>query len=201
MLPKCFFSAPLAASCCGDSVSRIRRRPRLAFLSRPRSLFHSVYPARLFCLCPSLLLSFFLAQTRVLSRPLESELPRIYQELGTDFDDRVLPSLGNEVRRDARAFLYVCVHNGGAPSTVLGELGLCGTGLSLVCVKELAAAAVVLYLRAYLLLVSGPTFCSLGSSRRLPRLKPSFASFPVKWLVSPGELHSTTSLYFYFLML
>lgn len=35
---------------------------------------------------------------RVLSRPLESELPRIYQELGTDFDDRVLPSLGNEVK-------------------------------------------------------------------------------------------------------
>lgn len=34
---------------------------------------------------------------RVLSRPLEQELPRIYQELGTDFDDRVLPSLGNEV--------------------------------------------------------------------------------------------------------
>eukprot|EP00903_Cladosiphon_okamuranus_P009358 g8924.t1 len=34
---------------------------------------------------------------RVLSRPLEAELPRIYQELGTDFDDRVLPSLGNEV--------------------------------------------------------------------------------------------------------
>lgn len=34
---------------------------------------------------------------RVLSRPLEKELPRIYQELGTDFDDRVLPSLGNEV--------------------------------------------------------------------------------------------------------
>lgn len=35
---------------------------------------------------------------RVLSRPLEPQLPRIYQELGTDFDDRVLPSLGNEVR-------------------------------------------------------------------------------------------------------
>lgn len=34
---------------------------------------------------------------RVLSRPLEPQLPRIYQELGTDFDDRVLPSLGNEV--------------------------------------------------------------------------------------------------------
>ncbi|CAN0461168.1 unnamed protein product, partial [Hapterophycus canaliculatus] len=39
---------------------------------------------------------------RVLSRPLESELPRIYQELGTDFDDRVLPSLGNEVILESR---------------------------------------------------------------------------------------------------
>jgi prohibitin 1 len=34
---------------------------------------------------------------RVLSRPLESELPEIYKTLGVDFDDRVLPSLGNEV--------------------------------------------------------------------------------------------------------
>ena len=34
---------------------------------------------------------------RVLSRPQEDKLPIIYQTLGTDFDDRVLPSLGNEV--------------------------------------------------------------------------------------------------------
>ena len=34
---------------------------------------------------------------RVLSRPEEIHLPKIYQNLGTDFDDRVLPSLGNEV--------------------------------------------------------------------------------------------------------
>ncbi len=34
---------------------------------------------------------------RVLSRPKEDMLPQIYQQLGTDFDDRVLPSLGNEV--------------------------------------------------------------------------------------------------------
>jgi prohibitin 1 len=34
---------------------------------------------------------------RVLSRPVESKLPSIYKQLGTDFDDRVLPSLGNEV--------------------------------------------------------------------------------------------------------
>jgi prohibitin 1 len=34
---------------------------------------------------------------RVLSRPEEEKLPHIYKTLGTDFDDRVLPSLGNEV--------------------------------------------------------------------------------------------------------
>ena len=34
---------------------------------------------------------------RVLSRPKEEALPKILQSLGADFDDRVLPSLGNEV--------------------------------------------------------------------------------------------------------
>jgi len=34
---------------------------------------------------------------RVLSRPDETMLPHIYQTLGTDFDDKILPSLGNEV--------------------------------------------------------------------------------------------------------
>lgn len=34
---------------------------------------------------------------RVLHRPLYSALPVIYQTLGVDYDDRVLPSIGNEV--------------------------------------------------------------------------------------------------------
>ena len=34
---------------------------------------------------------------RVLWRPMETELPKLYRELGTDFDERVLPSIGNEV--------------------------------------------------------------------------------------------------------
>jgi prohibitin 1 len=34
---------------------------------------------------------------RVLSRPEENRLAHIYRTLGTDFDDRILPSLGNEV--------------------------------------------------------------------------------------------------------
>ena len=34
---------------------------------------------------------------RVLSRPDIAHLPRIYQSLGLDYDERVLPSIGNEV--------------------------------------------------------------------------------------------------------
>lgn len=34
---------------------------------------------------------------RVLSRPQEEKLPQIYVTLGTDFEDRILPSIGNEV--------------------------------------------------------------------------------------------------------
>jgi prohibitin 1 len=34
---------------------------------------------------------------RVLSRPKEEELPAIYQQLGIDYDERILPSLGNEI--------------------------------------------------------------------------------------------------------
>jgi len=34
---------------------------------------------------------------RVLSRPSEEKIPKIYQTLGIDFDEKILPSLGNEV--------------------------------------------------------------------------------------------------------
>lgn len=34
---------------------------------------------------------------RVLSRPEPTQLPRIYRKLGTDWDERVLPSICNEV--------------------------------------------------------------------------------------------------------
>lgn len=34
---------------------------------------------------------------RVLHRPDIQHLPAIYQNLGTDYDERVLPSIGNEV--------------------------------------------------------------------------------------------------------
>jgi prohibitin 1 len=34
---------------------------------------------------------------RVMSRPDTAHLPVIYQNLGQDYDERVLPSIGNEV--------------------------------------------------------------------------------------------------------
>jgi prohibitin 2 len=34
---------------------------------------------------------------RVLSRPQTTQLPNMYRNLGTDYDDRVLPSIINEV--------------------------------------------------------------------------------------------------------
>lgn len=40
---------------------------------------------------------------RVLSRPEQTELPRIYQQLGLDFDERVLPSICNEVLKSVVA--------------------------------------------------------------------------------------------------
>ncbi|XP_062505677.1 prohibitin-2-like [Corticium candelabrum] len=40
---------------------------------------------------------------RVLSRPLADRLPQMYQLLGTDFDERVLPSITNEVLKSVVA--------------------------------------------------------------------------------------------------
>ncbi|KAI0670992.1 hypothetical protein C8Q78DRAFT_1033329 [Trametes maxima] len=40
---------------------------------------------------------------RVLSRPNISQLPAIYRELGTDYDERVLPSIVNEVLKSVVA--------------------------------------------------------------------------------------------------
>ena len=40
---------------------------------------------------------------RVLSKPRVESLPRIYQTLGLDYDDRVLPSIVNEVLKSVVA--------------------------------------------------------------------------------------------------
>lgn len=40
---------------------------------------------------------------RVLSRPSAQALPKIYRELGKDYDERVLPSIANEVLKSVVA--------------------------------------------------------------------------------------------------
>jgi regulator of protease activity HflC (stomatin/prohibitin superfamily) len=40
---------------------------------------------------------------RVLSRPFQNNLPLIYRELGQDYDERVLPSIVNEVLKSVVA--------------------------------------------------------------------------------------------------
>jgi prohibitin 1 len=40
---------------------------------------------------------------RILWRPIIDDLPKLYRELGTDFDERVLPSIGNEVLKSVVA--------------------------------------------------------------------------------------------------
>lgn len=40
---------------------------------------------------------------RVLSRPMASNLPTMYQRLGQDYDERVLPSIVNEVLKSVVA--------------------------------------------------------------------------------------------------
>lgn len=40
---------------------------------------------------------------RVLSRPVASNLPVLYQQLGKDYDERVLPSIANEVLKSVVA--------------------------------------------------------------------------------------------------
>lgn len=40
---------------------------------------------------------------RLLFRPKESEIPRILNEIGNDYDDKILPSIGNEVLKSVVA--------------------------------------------------------------------------------------------------
>lgn len=55
------------------------------------------------CGMPLLDLQMVNITCRVLSRPSIPELPTIYRELGQDYDERVLPSIVNEVLKSVIA--------------------------------------------------------------------------------------------------
>lgn len=44
---------------------------------------------------------------RVLFRPIADQLPQICRQLGQDYDDRVLPSICNEVRVSVHLFFFI----------------------------------------------------------------------------------------------
>lgn len=54
-------------------------------------------------ICCALDLQMVSVSLRVLSRPFASNLPVMYQQLGTDYDERVLPSIVNEVLKSVVA--------------------------------------------------------------------------------------------------
>ena len=53
---------------------------------------------------------------RVLSRPVEEHLPEIFSKIGIDFDERVLPGVGNEV---LKAVVVSVIHGNEVPSGCL----------------------------------------------------------------------------------
>lgn len=57
--------------------------------------------------CKSILLDLQMVNIslRVLSRPDSAQLPAIYRQLGVDYDERVLPSICNEVNNDRVHFI------------------------------------------------------------------------------------------------
>eukprot|EP00945_MAST-04E_sp_MAST-4E-sp1_P005554 g5554.t1 len=69
----------------------------LPFIERPIIFDVKKRPRNIQSLTGSNDLQMVTLNVRVLTRPRVSKLPSIYQELGDDYDDRVLPSIVNEV--------------------------------------------------------------------------------------------------------
>ncbi len=95
-------------------IMDIRSRPRLLSSitgtkgSLSTGLAVSVLPQHIPCSRPLCLCCADLQQVnvslRLLTRPVESKLPDLYQELGQDYDERILPSIGNEVLKAVVVF-------------------------------------------------------------------------------------------------
>lgn len=88
---RAFRRARPPAACAGLSPPRVRSARAPACLPADASRYASLL------LSPPADLQMVNISLRVLSRPDTMFLPTIYRELGTDYDERVLPSIVNEV--------------------------------------------------------------------------------------------------------
>lgn len=82
----------------------IRAKPRsIASLTGTKGMLDAPIRSRLSSQSNGSDLQMVNITCRVLSRPSTNSLPSIYRELGTDYDERVLPSIVNEVLKSVVA--------------------------------------------------------------------------------------------------
>jgi len=113
---------------------------------------------------------------RVLARPDQSQLPSLYRELGKDFDERVLPSIINEVGftlKSSTAYLRICLSAYLPSCLLMYSLTCLPTYLHLLThLSELPAylhtnlpkylpSCITLYLHTYLCIICIPEYRSL----------------------------------------
>lgn len=75
----------------------------IPFIQRPYTIDIRTKPREIPSVTGTKDLQMVNIKLRVLWRPVESDLPKLFRELGTDFDERVLPSIGNEVLKSVVA--------------------------------------------------------------------------------------------------
>merc|ERR1712087_279964 len=83
--------------CVQNTVSGEGTHFRIPWLQTPHTLDVRIRPRNISSNTGTKDLQVVTINLRVLSRPVEEYLPTIFSSLGLDYDERVLPSIGNEV--------------------------------------------------------------------------------------------------------
>lgn len=93
-----------------DRLSGVKKRVqgegthfRIPWVQTPHTFDVRIQPRNISSYTGTKDLQIVTINLRVLSRPEEEHLPEIFQNLGVDYDERVLPSIGNEVLKSVVA--------------------------------------------------------------------------------------------------
>lgn len=93
-----------------DRLSGVKKRVqgegthfRIPWVQTPHTFDVRIQPRNIASYTGTKDLQIVTINLRVLSRPEEEHLPEIFQTLGVDYDERVLPSIGNEVLKSVVA--------------------------------------------------------------------------------------------------